>query len=64
MGDYVLFDEFRLSIRVPVDLDDASCDSIKRILESRQFRTELRRTVRELVRQYPELTPFRVRISI
>jgi hypothetical protein len=64
MGDYVLFEEFDLSIRVPADLDDAACDSIMQILESRRFRAELRRAVRKLVRQYPELALVRIRISV
>jgi hypothetical protein len=64
MSDYVLLDELRLSIRVPADLDDDVCDSIKQILESRRFRAELRRTVRKLVRQYSELAPIRIRISV
>ncbi len=64
MGDYVLLDESHLSFRIPKDLDDAAYDAIRRILESRQFRSALRRIVREIVRQYPELTPVRVRISV
>ena len=32
MDGYVLFDEFRLSIRVPQNLDDAARDAIRRIL--------------------------------
>ena len=64
MADYVLFDEHHVSIRVPKDLDDAACDAIRRILESRQFRIALRRAVHEWVRQYPELAPVRIRISV
>jgi hypothetical protein len=64
MGDYVLFDECRLLVRVPKDLDDAACDAIRRILESRPFRTALRRALRQVVRQYPDLDPIRVRISL
>lgn len=63
MGDYILLDEFQLSIRVPTNLDDAACDAIQRILESRRFRTELRGTIRELVRRYPALDPVQVHIS-
>jgi hypothetical protein len=64
MSDYVLLDEFHISIRVPADLDDTFCVAIRRILESRQFRTALRRAVREVVRQYPELASVRVSISV
>lgn len=63
MGDYLLFDEFLLSFRVPKDLDDAACDAIRRILESRQFRSALRRALRQVIHQYPELAPVRIRIS-
>ena len=64
MGDYVLLDESHLSFRIPSDLDDASCDAIRRILESRQFQTALRRTVLQLVREYMELAPIRIRIAV
>jgi hypothetical protein len=64
MGDYLLFDEFLLSFRVPTNLDDDGCDAIRQILKSREFRTTLRRAVREVVRQYPEFTPVRIRISV
>jgi hypothetical protein len=64
MSDYGLFDEFRLSVRIPKDLDEAAGDAIRRILESRLFRSALRRAVRPVVRQYPALDPVRVHISV
>ena len=64
MGDYVLLDEFHLSIYIPTDLDDVACDAIRRILEGRQFQTALRRTVLQLVREYMELAPIRIRIAV
>ncbi len=64
MGDYVLLDEFGPSIRVPTDLDDATWDAIRRILESPQFQTVLRQVVRQLVRKYTELAPIRIRIAV
>ena len=64
MGDYVLLDELHLSIRMPTDLDDAACDAIRRILESRRFRTVLRRAIRKFVHKYPELDPIQIRISV
>ena len=64
MDDYVLFDEFRLSIRVPQNLDDAACDALPPIVESRPFRVGLRRAIREVVLPYPELAPVRIRISV
>jgi hypothetical protein len=64
MSDYLLFDEFHLIFRVPKDLDDSACDTIRRILESRPFRSTLRRAVRQVVRQYPDLDPVRVRLCV
>jgi hypothetical protein len=64
MSDYLLFDEFQLILRVSKDLDDSACYTIRRILESRPFRSVLRRAVRQVVRQYPDLVPVRVRISV
>jgi hypothetical protein len=63
MSEYVLFDELHLTLRVPADLEESACQAIQRILESRFFQTALRRAVRQVVRQYPDLEPIRVRIS-
>lgn len=63
MDQHVLFDELHLTILVPTGLDDSACDAIRRILDSRTFRTELRRVVRQLFRQYPDLDVVRLRIS-
>jgi hypothetical protein len=64
MDDYVLLDEVHLSFRVPADLDDDACDAVRRTLESRQFRNALRRVVIQVVDQFPELAPVRIRISV
>jgi hypothetical protein len=64
MSDYVLFDEFHLIVRVPKGLDDSACDAIRRILEGRPFRSALRRAVRQVVRQYPDLDLVRVRLCV
>jgi hypothetical protein len=63
MSADVLFDEIHLTVRVPADLEESACEAIQRILESRSFQTALRRAVRQVVRQYPDLKPIRVRIS-
>jgi hypothetical protein len=63
MDQHVLFDELHLAILVPTDLEDAAGDAIRRILDSQPFRTELRRTVRQLFRQYPVLASVRLRVS-
>ena len=63
MSPYVKFDEFHLVIRVPADLEEPACEAIRRIVETRQFQTNLRHAVRQVVRQYPDLDPVRVRIS-
>jgi hypothetical protein len=49
MADYVPFDEYQVSIHVPTGLDDVASDAIRRILESRQFRSALRRAVIQVV---------------
>ena len=64
MSDHVLFDEFQLSFLVPTDLDDAACEAIRRILQSRPFRSALRQAVRQTIRPYPDLNPVRGRISV
>jgi hypothetical protein len=63
MSADVLFDEIHLTVRVPADLEESACEAIQRVLESRPFQTALRRAVRQVVRQYPDLDPIRVRIS-
>jgi hypothetical protein len=63
MDQHVLFDELHLTILTPSDLDDATSDAIRRILDSRPFRNELRRAIRRVFRQDPDLAVVRVRIS-
>jgi hypothetical protein len=63
MDEYVPFGEFRLVFLVPADLDRAACEAVRRTLEGRPFRAELRRAVLRVVRRHPELTPARVRLS-
>ncbi|MHB1424093.1 MAG: hypothetical protein ACYC3I_13025 [Gemmataceae bacterium] len=63
MNKYVLFDEIHLTVRVPADLEESTCEAVQRILEGRSFQTALHRAVRRVVRQYPDLDPVRVRIS-
>jgi hypothetical protein len=63
MAEYLPFDELCLVFRVPADLDEDACDAIRRTLESRQFRASLRRAILRVVRQHPDLSPVRVRIS-
>jgi hypothetical protein len=63
MNKYILFDELHVTVRVPADLEESGSEAIQRTLESRPFQTALRRAVRQVVRQYPDLEPIRVRIS-
>ncbi len=63
MSEYVLFDEFRLIVRVPADLEKSACEAIQRTVEGRPFRSALRRAIHQIVRQFPDLDPIRVRIS-
>ena len=63
MSDYVLFDEFHLTILAPKDLEDSACTAIQRTLEGQSFHSALRRAVRQVLRQYPDLDPIRIRLS-
>jgi hypothetical protein len=63
MSDFVPFDEFHLTILAPKDLEDAACAAIQQTLEGQPFRSALRRAVRQILRQYPDLDPIRIRIS-
>lgn len=63
MSKYVLFDEWHLTLRVPADLEESSCQAIQRILQSRPFQTALRQAVRQVVRSFPQLEPIRISIS-
>jgi hypothetical protein len=63
MSDYVPFDEFRLTILAPKDLEDAAYAAMQRTLEGQSFRSALRRAVRQVIRQYPDLDPTRIRLS-
>jgi hypothetical protein len=63
MNKYVQFDEFHLMVLVPTDLQESACAAIQRTLEGRPFRSALRRAMRQVVRQYPDLDPVRIRIS-
>ncbi len=64
MGQHVLFEEFHLIVLAPSDLEDAACEAIRRVLESQRFRADLRRAVRHIIRQDPDLAPVRIRISV
>ena len=63
MSEHVLFDEIRLLLRVPANLDEAACNAIRQVLQGRPFRAGLRRAIRQFLRRHPELTAVRVRIS-
>jgi hypothetical protein len=63
MDKHVLFDEVHLVLLVPTDLDDTAGEAIRRILDSRPFRTDLRRAIRQVFHQYPDLAMVRLRIT-
>jgi hypothetical protein len=63
MAKVVLLDEFHLSVFAPRGLSEAEFDTIYRTLNDAGFHAELRRAVREVVRQRPTLARVRVRLS-
>jgi hypothetical protein len=59
----ILFDEFHLGVFVPRGLGDAEVDAIRQVLNDPAFQAHLRRLIRDMIRQYPTLSPVRVRLS-
>ncbi len=63
MSKYVLFDELHLMVLAPADLEVSAGEAIQQILEGQSFQCALRRAVRQVIQQYPDLAQVRVRIS-
>ena len=63
MPKRVLIEEFHVSVYVPSSLPDAQCTAIRRTLDSKRFRADLKRAVQGVVRQHPSLGRVHVRIT-
>ena len=56
----ILIDELYLTVRAPRGLPEAEYAALRRALDDARFQAELRRNVRALFRQYPDLARARV----
>jgi hypothetical protein len=63
MARYVLMDEFHVTFLAPRNLTTAEFDAIRSTLNNAGFRAAFRRSVRQVVRQFPSLNKMRVRLS-
>jgi len=59
----VLLDEFQLSILIPPQLTATEVRAANRLLSSKRFQSQLRRSLETLLRSYPALAKVRVRVS-
>jgi hypothetical protein len=59
----VVIDELHLTVRVPTDLPDGEADAVRRTLAGGEFTASLRRAVRVVLREFPDLAPARVTLS-
>ena len=59
----LLMDEFHVTARAPRGLSDTEYDAIRQTLDDEQFQSGLRRAVRAVFRQYPQLSKVRVRVT-
>ena len=60
MAKSLLMEEFHLTAFVPRRLREPEYRAIRRALDSRRFRTELGRAVRQTFRRYPALQQVRI----
>jgi hypothetical protein len=59
---HVTFDEFWLIVLLPAGLEKPEATAMRRVINGRSFRTELRRAINALVRRYPSLARARIRL--
>ena len=63
MNAYLPFDEYRLIVLIPAELEEAKCQATQRVLENQPFCSSFRRAVRQVVCWYLDLNKVRVAIS-
>jgi hypothetical protein len=61
--DRILLEEYHLTLTAPPAAGDDEREAMRRALNGRRFRSDLRRAVRELVRSYPALAAVRVLVA-
>jgi len=63
MAKSLLMEEFHLTVFVPRGLREPQYRAIRRALDSRRFRMDLGRAVRQAFRRYPALQRVRIQLS-
>jgi len=63
MAKSLLMEEFHLTAFVPRGLREPEYRAIRRALDSRRFRMELGRAVRQVLGRYPALQRVRIQLS-
>lgn len=59
----VVIDEIHITFRVPGDLPDDAVEAVREALAGDEFMSRLRRAVRVVVREFPELNVVRVSLT-
>lgn len=63
MAKSVVLDELHITIRIASTMPDEQVEELRRTLNGEDFMNRLRRTVRNVVRSYPELNDVRVSLT-
>ena len=63
MAKRLLMEEYHLTVFAARGLREPQYRAIRRALDSRRFRTELGRAVRQAFRRYPALQQVRIQLS-
>jgi hypothetical protein len=63
MPKRVLIEEFHVSVFVPRGLSEVECISVRRTLNGKRFRADLRRVIQTVVRRHPSLKKVHVTIT-
>jgi hypothetical protein len=63
LANYIIMEEFHLTVSAPPDLPKRGYDAIVRALDDPRLHVGLRRAVRELFSRHPGLRPVKVRLT-
>lgn len=62
MADRIMFDEIRVEVSAPSGLTKEEGDAVRKALDSRAFRSQLRKAIRSAFAGRPELAKVRVTV--
>ena len=63
MPKSVVIDELHLTVHVPSNLPESEAETIRRTLTGAAFMNRLRRAVRAVIEEFPDLSRVRVTLS-